>query len=117
MGNRSSVYIIALALGLMAADAKASYRVYQLKLRHYDQTAKKKINQIVLSALDPVQYESFHGGPGVMKVELLDTWYCPGDTSRKNYCKKPKGAAERAPASLDHPKRNKLPYNLQPVIP
>ncbi len=95
----------------------ASYRIYQLRLRHYDQLGKKKINRVILSFMDPKQYESFHGGPAVMSVEMLDTWYCPGDTSRKKYCKKPKEAPERWPANLDPPKRTKLPRNLQPYIP
>ncbi|MFM8312760.1 MAG: hypothetical protein ACKOA8_00575, partial [Deltaproteobacteria bacterium] len=75
---------------LLCSPAMASYRIYQLRLRHYDQLGKKKINRVILSFMDPKQYESFHGGPAVMSVEMLDTWYCPGDTSRKKYCKKPK---------------------------
>lgn len=109
--------LVVLILGICVSRAEASYRVYQLRVRHYDQTAKKRISRTFLTFLDPVQYESFNGGPGLMKVEMLDTWYCPGDTSRKRYCKKPKDPVERGPASLDHPKRTNLPRNLQPVIP
>lgn len=113
---RLSVLII-MTLALLGTNAHASYRVYQLRLRHYDQTGKKKINRTVLTLMDPKQYASFHGGPYVMGIEMLDTWYCAGDTSHKQYCKKPKDPVERAPASFDHPKRSKIPYNYQPVIP
>lgn len=114
-------YRYALALSLLflgvTSSSEGSYRLYQLRIRHYDQLAKKKINRVVLTTMDPVQYEGFHGGPGVMKVEFLDTWYCPGDTSHKKVCNKPKEPIQRGPASLDHPKRIQLPRNLQPVIP
>jgi len=117
MSKHKPLFVVALVFALMVSKTHASYRVFQLRVRHYDQTAKKKIVRTLLTVLDPVQYESFNGGPNVMKVEMLDTWYCPGDTSRKRYCKKPKEPLERGPASLDHPKRTKLPRNLQPVIP
>ena len=112
-----SLHFLFIWMLMTSGIAQGSYRVYKLRVRHYDQTAKKKINRVVLTVMDPVQYESFNGGPRNMKVELEDTWYCPGDTSSKRYCKKPKERVERTPASLDYPKRIKLPRNLQPVIP
>ncbi len=117
MSHFHSFVVFIFGLFFFCSIGQGSYRVYQLRLRHYDQVGKKRINRVVLTLMDPIQYESFNGGPRVMSVELLDTWYCPGDTSRKKYCKRPKEPVERAPASLDHPKRIKLPYSLQPVIP
>ena len=79
-----------LALSLLCASCEASYRVYKLRVRHFDFQGKPTRVESVLSNLDPYQYAHYHGGYGVSKVELVDTWYCPGDTSRKEYCKKPK---------------------------
>jgi hypothetical protein len=111
-------YLAMLSLFLWGCSpAWGSFRVYQLRLRHYDQIGKKKIDRLVLTTMDPKQYESFYGGPAVIHVELADTWYCPGDTSHKKFCKKPKEPPERWPANLDHAKRTKLPYRLQPYIP
>ena len=110
-------WLFILLLHCLGSSAWASYRVYQLRLRHYDQIGKKKIDRVVLSFMDPRQYEAFHGGPATLQVDMVDTWYCPGDTSQKKYCKKPKEPAARWPANLEHPKRTKLPYHLQPYIP
>jgi len=77
-------------LFIVSQSAKASYRVYQLKVQHYDAKGKPKKVEKVLSTLDSSQYENYHGGYRSTKVELLDTWFCPGDTSRKKYCPKPK---------------------------
>ncbi|NBX68441.1 MAG: hypothetical protein EBR01_05695 [Proteobacteria bacterium] len=115
--TQSCLQLIFVLCVMISWTAQGSYRVYQLRVRHYDQTAKKKINRVVLTVMDPVQYLSFNGGPRTMKVDLQDTWYCPGDTSGKRYCKKPKEPVDRGPASLDYPKRTKLPRNLQPVVP
>lgn len=112
-----SAYLLVVCCSIFSVVAEGSYRVYQLRLRHYDQVGKKKINRVLLTSMDPMQYQSFHKGPLAMQVEMLDTWYCPGDTSLKKYCNKPKEPIDRGPASLDHPKRNKIPFNFQPVIP
>jgi hypothetical protein len=74
----------------------------------------------VLSTMDHIQYEHYYGGYRWDKVELLDTWYCPGDTSGKKICDKPaepRPLNERTPASMERPKRVPLPANRQPVIP
>jgi len=84
-------YLLCFSLLFVASQsAHASYRVYQLKVQHYDAKGKPKKIEKVLSTLDSVQYENYHGGYRSTKVELLDTWFCPGDTSRKKYCPKPK---------------------------
>lgn len=88
-------------------SAFASYRVYQLKVTSYDEKNLPKKQNKVLSTLDPYQYENYHGGYGRMKVEMVDTWFCPGDTHSKDYCKKPKDKGlQRGPAGLFAPKRN-----------
>lgn len=103
-------------LACLCLPLEASYRVYKLRVSQFDSVGRKRGSRIEHSTLDPIQYESLNGGYRWTRVEMLDTWYCPGDTSRKKYCAKPKEPV-RGPASLDHPKRSNLPYNLQPVIP
>ena len=104
---------------LAAGEVSAAYRVYQLKITPYDARGKKGKPRTVLSTVDHIQYESLYGSYRWDRVELVDHWYCPGDTSRRAFCKKPKErrGADRAPASYDKPKRISLPRNLQPVIP
>ncbi len=101
---------------LWAFPAQASYRVYQLKVTEYDRAGRKLFARLELSSLDHVQWEHIHNGYGTAKVEFLDTWYCPGDTSRRHYCPKPKNVKTRGPASTLE-KRNAIPFNRQPVIP
>jgi hypothetical protein len=103
---------------VIAMPALASYRVYELKLVHYNADGKVERVEMVLSNLDPFQYEHIYGFYRWTKVVMHDTWYCPGDTSNlRAYCKKPKVKNDRYPASMDHPKRTELPFNYQPVIP
>ena len=104
---------------LLCGHAEAAYRVYQLKITTYDYYGKKVGKpRVILSTLDYLQYEHYHGGYRRMHVQMLDTWYCPGDTRNfRPYCPKPR-VVERAPSSLrNDPKRVGLPYNRQPVIP
>lgn len=107
---------LALLLLLLAPVTEASYRVYKLRVTKYDNRGKALGRASVLSTLDHLQYEHYHGGFKNMRVELEDTWYCPGDTSRRELCKPLKGTPKRGVASTD-PKRNGLPYYRQPVIP
>ena len=71
----------------------------------------------LLSSLDHLQWEHVYGGYRWSKVELVDTWYCPGDTSRRAYCPKPTGVKTRGPASTLDKRGGWLPYDRQPVIP
>lgn len=108
---------VALILFLSSSLSFAAYRVYELKVEHYDNIGHLERTEKVLTNLDPLQYAAFLGGDGRMKVRMQDTWYCPGDTSRRAYCAKPK-VKSRMPASMQpHDSRVPLPYNRQPVIP
>jgi hypothetical protein len=107
---------LALALALVCPPLWAGYRVHQLKITYYDSKGKAVQTETVLSNLDQLQYEHYHSGYRNMRVELADTWYCPGDTHRRGYCAKPKIAPTRGTASTD-PKAPQLPYNRQPIIP
>lgn len=103
-------------LVLFTHTSFAAYRVYEIKVEHYDTLGTIERTEKVLTTLDPLQYAAFQGGDGRMKVRMQDTWYCPGDTSRRSYCAKPK-VRQRTPASMQHDSRVPLPYNRQPVIP
>lgn len=93
----------------------ASYRVYKLKILHYNAFGQIKRSEVVLSHLDAFQYEHYYAGYRWDKVILLDTWYCPGDTSRKKYCSKPK--VSEVSYVDEKEKRIELPYSRAPVIP
>lgn len=103
-------------LVFLPAISFGAYRVYEIKVEHYDNFGHLERTESVLTNLDPLQYAAFQGGDGRMKVRMQDTWYCPGDTSHRVYCAKPR-VKQRQPASLEHDKRVPLPYNRQPVIP
>lgn len=108
--------ILALLVLFSLQEARASYRLYQLKVTYLDSGTKKSRDQTILTTLDPYQWENYYGEWSLVKVEMLDTWYCPGDTSYHRYCDKPK-VNDRVPASSTYPPRFRLPYNRQPVIP
>lgn len=76
-------------LYLVGEYAEASYRVFALRVSYFEPSGKLSRTKDVLSTLDPLQYEHYRGGYRSQKVELVDTWYCPGDTSRRRHCKKP----------------------------
>lgn len=105
---------------LACAQSEAAFRVYQLKVSYYDPQIKKNVTKSVQSSLDHLQYEHYHSGYGRMQVTLVDTWYCPGDTARKRYCKKPieKKIPRDIASAYDKEKRTPLlPLNRQPIIP
>ena len=112
---------IFLLLVFLPSLSHAAFRLYQLKVSYQDPQLKKEVTKTVMSTLDHLQYEHYHSGYGRMKVTLVDTWYCPGDTARKKYCKKPKEPkvpARDIASAYDKEKRKPLlPYNLQPIIP
>ncbi len=108
--------LVTLILAVVCSGAMASYRVHVLKLTHYNTAGKPIKQEKVLSTLDHLQYEHWHSGYRVMKAELMDTWYCPGDTSgHRELCPKPGSATPtRGPASTN---AKRLPYGRQPVMP
>jgi hypothetical protein len=98
-----------------AQPSHAAYRLYRLEVTYDVPGEKKPRVETVETNLDPYQWPDYHAEYLRARVRLLDTWYCPGDTSRHHLCPRPK-VNDRTPAST-YPSRNRLPYNLQPVIP
>jgi hypothetical protein len=114
--EKRKVKALLLIAVFLPSVAFASYRVHSLKVTEFDPRGRVLRSRLVLSVLDHLQWEHVHASYRWAKVELVDTWYCPGDTSRRTFCKKPRGVKTRGPAStLD--KRGTLPYERQPVIP
>lgn len=108
--KKSAQIVLKLACGWVCfcggAQAWAAYRVYKLEVNAFDERNRPLKKQTVLSTLDPLQYENYHGGYGRAVIKLVDSWFCPGDTSRQGYCSKPKDRkALREPAGLTAPKR------------
>ena len=107
---------LAIIAVFFSLQSQAAFRVYKLRITHYDAYGNFSKKETVLSTLDHLQYEHYHGGYRWSRVELVNTWYCPGDTSRRQFCVEPK-VKDRVPASLERGKRVGIPYNRQPVIP
>jgi hypothetical protein len=55
----------------------AEYRVYQYMIRDN----KRDVSSVVSSSLAPQSFVAYHGGSSNMKVDLIKTWRCMGDTS------------------------------------
>lgn len=106
--------LLALVMLLLSFPALGAYRLYQLRVTHYDEHGNPKKKETITSTLDPYQYEHYHSGYKWMKVDYVDSWYCPGDTGSRKACEKPREPS-RLPASMEREKR--LPINRQPVIP
>lgn len=73
-------YLPILLISAWSLQAAAEYRVYQYYVKsryklNYDQQGYQ-----VTSTLDPVSYLAYHGGHESLKIDLLRTWVCPGDT-------------------------------------
>lgn len=104
-----------LLMFFFSSISQASYRAYRLKVTHYNAFGKVVRTEWMISTLDPYQYEHYHSGYRWDRVEMADTWYCPGDTSGKGVCKKPN--VRETDYTSDKEKRISLPYTRQPIIP
>jgi hypothetical protein len=90
-------FIAACIAGLLMTVTQAAfaeYRVYKLRVFRYpaqkDRFRSEPVTSEVLSTLDHRQYQAFHGGHRVARVEYVDSWICTDDTSHyKSYCPPP----------------------------
>jgi hypothetical protein len=55
----------------------AEYRVYQYMIRD----TKRAVSSVVSSSLAPQSFVAYHGGSANMKIDLIKTWRCMGNTS------------------------------------
>jgi hypothetical protein len=73
----------------LTSIAHAEYRVYQYSVTNLNKQNNQSTPQIAISTLDPVSYVSYHGGSQAIKIDLLDSWMCRGNTGRNKYCRSP----------------------------
>jgi len=79
---------ILLTLVAFSTQCFSAYRVFELKVTPYDKKGRPGKAKRVLSTLDPNQYSAYYSGQG--RVQMQDSYYCPGDTHRRALCAKPK---------------------------
>lgn len=75
-----------LLIALSTSSAFAEYRVYQYYVRPKIQNITSPGAQLVTSTMDPRTYTAYHGGKASVEVNLLRSWMCMGDTSKKSIC-------------------------------
>lgn len=79
-----------LPLLLFSFSAQAEYRVYQYVIKNKIVSAlDQDSSHIKTSTLDPVSYLAYHGGSGLISIDLLRTWICPGHTGKRKICSSP----------------------------
>jgi hypothetical protein len=76
-------YIFFLLICFFSFFAYGEYRVFQYLIFKKDQV-KAYPATFITTTLDPVSFSSYHGG--IASFELMRSWMCYGDTSRKNIC-------------------------------
>ncbi len=67
-------------------SANAEYRVYQYYIKSKTSNISAPNAQLVTSTLDPVSYAAYHGGKLTLDINLLRSWICFGNTSKKDLC-------------------------------
>ena len=85
---KKTIFILLLSLSF---TVQAEYRAYQYLVTNKIQTASDQPNsKLITTTLSPRSYLSYNGGKQLIKIELVRTWICPGDTSNfKNICPSP----------------------------
>ncbi len=79
-----------LFLLFITVNIRAEYRVYQYYVKAQNPFNIDQKAHMVTSSLDPTTYLAYHGGPETLKVDLLRSWMCLGDTSQhKDTCSPP----------------------------
>ncbi len=80
-----------LFLGFIITSASAEYRVYQYYIKPKTQNLNGETARLVTSTLDPISYAAYNGGSLSLEVNLLRTWQCFGNTSKKYLCSMSEG--------------------------
>ena len=73
------------------STAFAEYRVYQYVVKNKVTSSNEQVDSVIkISSLNPRAYIAYNGGAGVIDVELMRTWMCPGRTAGfKKLCPSP----------------------------
>lgn len=94
-----------IVLFFTSASVAAEYRVYQYVIKARNSFSINQKSYMVTSTLDPQSYLAYHGGPTTLKIDLIRTWVCKGNTSKKEYCESPYSQMKRETASQAEAKR------------
>lgn len=81
--------ILPFIICIICINARAEYRVYQYSIKNKIPNSDKDEAHFITTTLDPRSYLSYHGGAKLISLDLLRTWICPGNTSRKKICNSP----------------------------
>ncbi len=71
------------------SSAYAEYRVYQYYVKANNDLPYDAQSYMTLSTFDPVSFVAYHGGRESIKVDLLNTWMCKGNTAGQDLCPSP----------------------------
>ncbi len=93
--TKSFVIIFFLAV-MVLTETHAEYRVYQFSVKARNPFSMDQKTHVVISTLDPQSYIAYHGGETTLKIDLVRSWMCFGDTSKKQVCKPPIARAQTA---------------------
>lgn len=70
--------------------AFAEYRVYQYSVRTVLEKPQDNQSYTVVSTLNPVAYQAYHGGADSINLDIVRTWTCAGHTGNgKDICESP----------------------------
>lgn len=86
--SRSMVIVLFLAVMIMTTT-QAEYRVYQYTVKARNPFSMDVGAHVVTSTLDPQSYLAYHGGMETLKIDMVRSWMCYGDTSNKQVCSPP----------------------------
>ena len=90
-------------LWALSGSVQAEYRLYQYLIRPLQPGNPQPSSRPyrVISSLDPVSYQSYHGGGDGQEIHLLQSWMCMGHTSDKRPCPSPLDLMPRNPVNSD----------------
>ena len=74
---------------ILLSKSYAEYRVYQYTVTAKNPYSMDTSGHVVTSTRDPESYISYHGGQETLKIDLVRSWMCYGDTSNKDLCSPP----------------------------
>lgn len=86
--TKSFILIVFLAV-MVLNNAHAEYRVYQFSVKARNPFSMDLKTHVVTSTLDPQSYLAYHGGGETLKIDLIRSWMCRGDTSNQPVCRPP----------------------------
>ena len=87
--TKSSLLFIFLSY-LLTSTAFAQYRVYQYSVRTLLDKPHDNQSYLVISTLNPVAYQAYHGGADAIHLDIVRSWMCMGNTGNgKEICKSP----------------------------